>query len=376
MIATTSSAWQTDARQLRLRPASDDRARWDAALVQSPGGGHIYQSYAWGEFKRAHGWQPLRTWLLQGETVVGCGQVLVRSLGPLGSLAYLAKGPWIAWDDPAHVRVYFEGLEAMLRARGVLLLRIEPEVRESDERVQRQLADLGFFPGRWNQQFKTTMFVDLSPTEEVLLATMRPGTRRNIRLAARHGIVVAEDNSREARERFFAMYERTQQRDGFFLRPKAYLMGGWDALISAGQGHLFFASHDGQPLAGMFVCTLGSKYWYKDGASENEKRNLMPTYGLQWEVMRWARAHGFTRYDMVAIPDPDRLDDPTDSMHGLYRFKAGFGGTVTEFMRERVRWYRPRLGRLWYQAEPITYRLYKRLFKDVYYSSRLPQPAT
>jgi lipid II:glycine glycyltransferase (peptidoglycan interpeptide bridge formation enzyme) len=70
---------------------------------------------------------------------------------------------------------------------------------------------------------------------------------------------------------------------------------------------------------------------------------------------------------MVAVPDPDKLDDPNDSMHGLYRFKAGFGGTVTEFMREMVRFYRPRTAALWYRLEPLTYRIYKRLMHDVYY---------
>ena len=44
----------------------------------------------------------------------------------------------------------------------------------------------------------------------------------------------------------------------------------------------------------MIVFTSGRKYWYMGGASSDEKRNRMPTYLLQWEVMRWAKKRGMT----------------------------------------------------------------------------------
>lgn len=354
-------------RPLRLRLANLNESDWDHALAVSPGGGHVYQSFAWGEHKRRHGWEPLRVLLLRGDEVVGCAQVLLRRISPLGRLAYCPKGPWIDWNNRAHVQVFFESLEGMLRARGVFFIRVEPEVLEAQREVQTRMLLAGFQFGRWNQQFKTTMFLDLTPSEEELLTAMKGGTRRNVRLSARHGVRVVEDNSIEARHRFFAMYQRTQQRDGFFMRPRAYILDGWDALIRANQGHLFFATVEGRELAGMFVATFAAKCWYKDGASENEGRNLMPTYALQWEVMRWGKARGLTTYDMVAIPDPKDLDDPNHSMHGLYRFKSGFGGEVKEFTREFIRSYKPRIGQLWYETEPLTYRMYKKLRKDVYY---------
>ncbi len=351
---------------LHLRPGPADAASWDRILAASPGGGHVYQSYAWGEFKGRHHWKPLRVVLYQGDAAVGCAQVLARTFPPLGTLAYCPKGPWLDWENRAHVRVVFEGLEGLLRAQGVFTLRIEPEVRESQDDVKQQLQNLGFRRGRWNMQFKTTMFIDLTPGEDELLARMKAGTRRNVRLAARHGITVHEDNSLDARHTFFDMFERTSRRDGFFMRPRSYIMAGWDALIRSGQGHVFLAKHGSTPLAGMFVCTLGAKYWYKDGASENEGRNLMPTYALQWEVMRWARSQGITTYDMVAIPNPDNLNE-NDPMWGLYRFKSGFGGTIAEFATAMDVFYRAGAARLWHQSEPLVYRAYMRLFKDVYY---------
>ena len=51
----------------------------------------------------------------------------------------------------------------------------------------------------------------------------------------------------------------------------------------------------------------------------------MPTYLLQWEAVKWAKAHGYKTYDMWGAPDQF---DESDSMWGVWRFKKGFNGTV------------------------------------------------
>ena len=46
----------------------------------------------------------------------------------------------------------------------------------------------------------------------------------------------------------------------------------------------------------------------------------------RWRLLRrHARSLGAARYDLYGIP-PD--DDPSHPMHGLYRFKTGFGGEI------------------------------------------------
>jgi lipid II:glycine glycyltransferase (peptidoglycan interpeptide bridge formation enzyme) len=49
----------------------------------------------------------------------------------------------------------------------------------------------------------------------------------------------------------------------------------------------------------------------------------MGTYALQWEAMRRAKARGCTEYDLFGTAPNN---DPSHPMHGLYRFKTGFGG--------------------------------------------------
>jgi lipid II:glycine glycyltransferase (peptidoglycan interpeptide bridge formation enzyme) len=51
----------------------------------------------------------------------------------------------------------------------------------------------------------------------------------------------------------------------------------------------------------------------------------MPNYALQWRAIEDAVGSGCAWYDMFGIPP---ADDPSHPMHGLYRFKTGFGGSI------------------------------------------------
>ena len=83
------------------------------------------------------------------------------------------------------------------------------------------------------------------------------------------------------------------------------------------------------------------------GASSNEHRNLMPTYLLQWEAMKWAKDLGCNEYDLWGVPDEslEKLEsqflDRSDDLWSVYRFKRGFGGELRRSIRAFDRIYRP-----------------------------------
>jgi lipid II:glycine glycyltransferase (peptidoglycan interpeptide bridge formation enzyme) len=346
------------------------RAEWDGWLGDSPGGGHVLQSYEWGEFKRRQGWRPIRLVLQRGGKVVGLGQFLAYDTAPVpGCLMYCTKGPWLPWDDEEAVRAFFEGVREVARREGVHTVKIEPEVLEEQKDVKALLGEIGFRKARYDLNLKTTLVVDLSLPEEELLARMKAKTRYNVRLAARKGVEVVEpDDFEEGWETFYGWMRATSERkEGYVLRrSRAYLYGVMRDMYDAGRGRLFFAEHEGTPLAGMYVFTFGEKYWYMYGASSDKKRNLKPNYLLQWEVMRWAKQRGLTHYDMVGVPKLEDLDE-TNSLWSVYKFKEGFGGGIVDSLGcfdlpiKRAR------AAAWYRLEPVYYRLYYKLKDNVFY---------
>ena len=348
---------------------SGTRAEWDGWLWGSPGGGHVLQSYQWGEFKRRLGWRPIRLVLERDAKVVGLGQFLAYNTAPVpGVLLYCTKGPWLPWDDEEAVRTFFEGVRAVAGREGAHTVKIEPEVLEQHEDVKALLGGIGFRKARYDLNQKTTLVVDLSLPEEELLARMRSKTRYNVRLAARKGVEVVEPDFEEAWEIFYEWMKATSARkeDYVLRRPRDYLRGVMEAMHEAGQGHLFLAKHEGTPLAGMYVFTFGDKYWYMYGASSDEKRNLKPNYLLQWEVMRWARERGLTHYDMVGVPKAEDLDE-SSSLWGVYKFKEGFGGEIVDSLGCFDLPVRRGRAAAWYEFEPVYYRLYYKLRNNVFY---------
>ena len=79
----------------------------------------------------------------------------------------------------------------------------------------------------------------------------------------------------------------------------------------------------------------------------------MPTYLLQWEAIKWARARNAHEYDLWGVPDEDeaRLEAEFENRHdglwGVYRFKRGFGGKLKRAVQAIDRIYNPILYRLY-----------------------------
>jgi lipid II:glycine glycyltransferase (peptidoglycan interpeptide bridge formation enzyme) len=126
-----------------------------------------------------------------------------------------------------------------------------------------------------------------------------------------------------------------------------YYREAWPRFIEAGLATAFLAEWQGQPLAGLVLFHFGPKAWYFYGMSSDVERDRMPTYLLQWEAIRWAKAHGCATYDFWGAPDEFTESDP---LWGVYRFKDGFGGTVVRH-----------IGAWDYAPSPLLYRAYERL---------------
>lgn len=343
------------------------RSRWDDLVESAPDGGHLLQSEEWGGLKKDLGWEPVRLVLERDGALVGVGQFLFYST-PLvpGGMLYCPKGPWLPWHDEEAVRAFFEGVVTAAGRRGAHTIKMEPEVLESQGRVKELLWDIGFQRFRWNVNHKTTLLVDLTPSEEDLIANMKKDTRYGVRRAEREGVEVVEDNSPAGIEQFWWMHGAMVERKDFWSRPRSYYSSLWRALEEAGRAHLFFAEHEGDRLAAAIVFTFGQKALYMLGVSTREKSKTMPAYLLQWEIMKWAKRNGIVHYDMWGIPTPDKLNK-NHPLYGVYKFKAGFGSEIVDFVGTLDLPVKPKHARLWNRWEPLYFRLHQRLKGDVYY---------
>jgi lipid II:glycine glycyltransferase (peptidoglycan interpeptide bridge formation enzyme) len=290
----------------------------------------LLQSGWWGFFKQSFGWQAHPFEAAAGGQPFGLLVLTRRLLGPL-SLAYVPFGPTF---DPGTSRAeLIAGLAAALGPhlpKGCIFVRFDlPWQREGESpapagrggRVQKAASDM---------QPASTVVVDIRPSEDEVLAAMKPKTRYNIRLAAKKGVEVREGTQGEF-EAWYELYRQTSARDRIAIHSPAYYRGLFElARAYPGQApvvKLLLAVHEGDLLAGNIVLFWKKSAVYLTGASSNAKRNLMPTYALQWDAIRRAKAAGCESYDLYGVPP---AADPSHPMYGLYQFKTGFSESVLE----------------------------------------------
>jgi lipid II:glycine glycyltransferase (peptidoglycan interpeptide bridge formation enzyme) len=321
--------------------------------------GGLLQSGFWAAFRGRLGWRP-RAFRCRWEGREFILLVLVRPL-PLGfGLAYAPHGPELA-EPPADREGFLLDLAGALRPalRGCLFLRFDlPWGTEGLGKLPAALARRrGLYRATMDVQPPSTVVLDLAAAEGELLAAMKSKTRYNIRLAEKKGVEVSligasqggNGGFEKALAEWYRLYQQTARRDRITVHDRGYYRTLFSAACGYGPGapelYLLSARYRGELLAGIIVALRGDWAWYLYGASSDRRRNLMPAYALQWGAIVLAKHRGCRFYDLFGIP-PD--SDPGHPMHGLFRFKTGFGGRVIN---------RPGC----YDAafRPLTYRLYR-----------------
>ncbi len=321
----------------------NDPASWNEFVARSPHP-HFQQTWEWGELAPYLGGKAERVAALKDGQLAGMMQIFINRLSVTSKTQlYVPRGPAVCGPDIQVLGPLFDAARSLGSTREAIGIRVEPDALSCDAGWKQTLSALGFHPSYPPSQPRSSWVLAISPNEDALLAGMKPKTRYNIRLAGRKGVEVEEVGPDDL-DTFYKLFKETAQRDDFFIHTEAVYRRMYELFRSAGVFGMLLARHRGEAIAGITLVRCGPICWYLQGASSNQHRNLMATYLLQWEGIRWARRHGCTLYDFRAVPDILREDQ---DMYGVYRFKEGFGGHQVTSLHTYAAPYNPALFGLW-----------------------------
>ena len=366
---------------------------WNSIISKIPNP-HFLQTYEWGQVKAKYGWSPLYAvwdadgrWKVESDPAllstfhspVAAALILKRQILRNGfaarlSILYSPKGPLLDWANEALRTRVLNDLQSFAKKQGAIFLKMDPDVvlgtgvpASEDEvvdangqLVMNELKRRGWGYASDQIQFKNTVLIDLNPTEEEMLASMKQKTRYNIRLAEKKSVNLRV-GTKDDLPILYKMYAETSVRDGFVIRDEGYYKTVWELfmrsqvedsqLSNLPTCEPLIAEVDGEPVAAIFVFYFAGRAYYVYGMSHNAHREKMPTYLLQWEAMKRARAKGCTIYDLWGAPD---VFDESHSMWGVYRFKEGLGGKVVRT-----------LGAWDFAPSPLWYKMYSEIIPRV-----------
>lgn len=265
---------------------------------------HIVQSLEWREFKTK-----------VGTPAVGVGGVqLTLHKVPLLPLN-VGYCPKIELE-----KIDWKELKAVGKKHRCIFIKIEP-----GENEELGIKNKGLRKAK--PIFATqTILLDLTKSEEELLAGMKQKTRYNVRLAQKKGVVVEERSDPEALKIFLKLQRETAKRQGFFIHPDSYYRTVWEVLHPKGMAHLLVASVRQQstiPLVAWMLLKYQDTLYYPYGGSSEEFKNYMPSNLMMWEAIRLGKKLGCKTFDMWGA-----TEDPKDPWYGFTRFKLGYGGQL------------------------------------------------
>lgn len=381
----------------------DELADWDAHAVHAPGG-HVLQSRAWSEHRRASGWRP--RFVVAG----GCRALALLRPWPVlgGGSAYLPRGPvgpgipWAAGDgvaaDPGAgvaVGAALEAMGALLALEGIDVIAADPEVADGDAAYEATLAAAGYraIPEIQPSRHRMALALPADGDTGAVLDGVAKTTRQRIRRAERDGVAVVRHDGRwtagtdaswpardaspragaptahdEARragtptagfhestessaaalDRFYDLLRATGDRRGFGFAGRGEFVTWWRRALAA--GHLvYLEAREGGPggdvLGGLVLYRHGTRLSTAHSADVAARRRVHPgtMHLLRWRAIELAVAEGRTEMDLGGVDVAGARREPVagEPTYGLYEHKRSFGAQWVALAGAHERVVRP-----------------------------------
>jgi lipid II:glycine glycyltransferase (peptidoglycan interpeptide bridge formation enzyme) len=355
----------------------DELADWDAQTVDAAGG-HVYQSKAWAEHRRAAGWSPRFLVTDDGGRVLALAR---RWRWVPGSGAYLPRGPVPARPGatPAGLADRQIAVSEALARGGVDVVAADPEVPASEGAYRAAIRSGGFRPIEEIQpsRHRVTLPLGDDADEAAVFESIARSTRQRIRGAERDGLAVVRHDARPgdggagedflaprepaaaALDRFYGLLLETGERRHFSFGPRGAFVAWWLAALAA--GHLVYLEAragdearagspgpgaGGEPLAGLVIYRHGGRLSTVHSADHAASRAEHPgaLHLLRWRAIQLAIRDGCREMDLGGVDVAGSRGEPRegDPLFGLYQHKRAFGGRWLELTGAHERVFDPR----------------------------------
>jgi|CXWL01.1.fsa_nt_gi lipid II:glycine glycyltransferase (peptidoglycan interpeptide bridge formation enzyme) len=243
----------------------------------------------------------------------------------------IPRGP--LWTEEKAAQDLVSYIVAEAKKQGAMSLYLSPI-------LPLPLLDKGWGLSKRHVHAEATRILDISESEEHILAQMHQKGRYNIKVAQKNAVIVEQSidihsfaklsKETSARDKFIAASGK--QYESFLLhQPGSFLL-------------LAYSTKNSKPIAGLLGVTYEHTGIYYYGASDHEQRALMAPYLLQWEAIKLCKNLGCTHYDLLGIAP---INAPGNHPWlGISDFKAKFGGSVVTYPPEQEMVLRPVMKRL------------------------------
>ena len=286
------------------------------------------QSWNWGEFQQKMGHKIWRIGVCDNE---GCPTSL--TLVVLAVKVVARRGTFLLVQHALNIsEVLLNKLKDIAKEEGCIFIRVATLLPRTEEN-KKLFRDLGFREAPMHANaYEATWKLDITPTEDELLANMRKTTRYLIRQAEKNpDIEIEKSNKLEDIEVYQKLNKEAAKRQNFTPFSEKYIKNEFEVFSGDNQGLWFFGKYKDELAAAALVIFWSGIGFYHQAASDAMFAKFSIPYLLQWKAIKEAKRQGCKLYDFWGYVDPQK--QPKHPWAGPTLFKMGFGGRDYEYVK-------------------------------------------
>lgn len=303
-----------------------DQKTWET-FISSQNQANFLSSWYWGVFHKELDKHVRYRGYYEKEKLVGVC-LLVCEQAKRGTYATVAGGPILDWDNQNVITAWRDDVRQQGKQLKANFIRVRPQILNTQEN-NRMFSRLGFKQSPMHLTADLTLQLDLSLTEDELLAQMRKNTRYEIRKASKLGLIVKTTTDKSQIDSFYEHQLELAKKHGFIPFSLDFLKKQFIAFNQADAVKLIHAFDKDTLLASAFVIMYGQEAVYHYGISTDANRKKPGSYAVQWEAIKQAKELGLKRYNFWGIAPKEDTDH---RFAGVSLFKRGFGGEEVEYL--------------------------------------------
>lgn len=297
-----------------------DKKQWDAYVTKLPEANFL-QSWDFYEFHLARGKKIVRRAVVDDKGKVSGVYAGVVETAKRGRYLAIAGGPLIDFTDSKMVSEVFSDIREQGRRLSCVFVRVRPQEPMSDN-ILGILSKQGLQRAPMYLSVEYAGVLDLTKSEDEILAGASQGFRRKLRKAYKNEIEITADDSDQSIAEFCELEELHAKRQKYVAFSSDFLRKQFEAFRAGGEILIYTARKDGEVLAQNFMIFYGPEASYHYGVSSvlGTKYSAAPL--LHMQAMDEARKRGCIRYNLWGIVEPDQK---THRFYGVSEFKRSFG---------------------------------------------------
>ena len=195
--------------------------KWDT-FVKARKEANFLQSWDFYEFHASRGKKIVRRGAVDEKGNLVAVYAGVVETAKRGRYMAIAGGPLMDYHDSALVHSIFTDIREEGKKTGCVFVRVRPQEPKSDQMLT-LLAREGTRPAPMYLSVEYAGILDLTKSEEEILAGASQGFRRKLRKAAKAGITVETSADPEITRTFYALEVEHAKRQGFVAFSEDFL---------------------------------------------------------------------------------------------------------------------------------------------------------